>query len=280
MDHEQKRNLMYWTTSRKGCFTYNIHVQRKKKGGRHFCLFMESSLCWKQLEDPYLWTKRLGLLKTRSENPNMIFFSKSQVNHFKMKCKFKEFKGTCLRASAWSTVEQIPERRTGVSRRRRAPCFSILKKTTTKKKPKNPNRNLREITWTGQTAEDQSWGHEGRVLAEHNQEKTFPESFISSPGADGGLFKGTIMVLSKILQKSICIVASIQQGRENCYGNQSPKGALKRLLQPMKPLRWLKLGLKARSHLARVLWKTGDWFTKLFYFWSVFPIYYMFLYFF
>lgn len=46
----------------------------------------------------------------------------------------------------------------------------------------------------------------------------------------------------------MCIAVRTQKGEKN-HGNQSPKGVLKRLLQPMKPQRWLKLGLKAQSHL-------------------------------
>lgn len=168
---------------------------------------MENGLCWKKPEAPYLWPNRLCLFKLHPEIQNMIFSSKAQVNHFKLKSKFKELRrwrnllqSICPKHSGANFRERDRNHQKEMLWFKHHASQSYPKKTQTNKK-KPPTKQKTRGTWTGQRVEDETRGCESRVLAGHNQDKTFPDSFISSLEADEGLFKGTRMVLSKVFQK-------------------------------------------------------------------------------
>lgn len=161
----------------------------------HICSVYRNQSLLKTTRSYLLVTKVAWLTQMPSWESKHDFSSKSQINYFKRKVKFKELRKrrNLLKNICPSTLEEIPARGTRMSRRRWEPCFSTLQKKITL-------GNLHG-TWTGQTVQNENQGCEGSVLAGHNQEKAFPNSFIISPGAGGALFKGTIMVLSKILPK-------------------------------------------------------------------------------
>lgn len=98
-----------------------------------------------------------------------------------MKHKFKELKR--WRNLLKSTCPKHRERDRNVQKERGIMPLNSApppKKNQTQTNNK-PLENLHG-TWTGQKIEDETQNHEGRVLAGHNQDKTFPASFISSPG--------------------------------------------------------------------------------------------------
>lgn len=92
-----------------------------------------------------LMIKQAWLTQTSSWESKHYFFLNHNWIILKLNANLNSggHEGTCLRPSAQSTVEQISEIRTGMPRRKVAPCFSILKKKK-KKREGVKKRRLRE----------------------------------------------------------------------------------------------------------------------------------------
>lgn len=96
----------------------------------HICSVSRNQSSLKTTRSYLLVTKVAWLTQMPSWESKHDFSSKSQINYFKRKVKFKELRKrrNLLKSICPSTLEEIPARGTRMSRRRWEPCFSTLKK--------------------------------------------------------------------------------------------------------------------------------------------------------